>query len=237
MMKLKIIATGSTKFERFIKRWGVSFLIGEDVIFDTFGAPLVFMKNIKKFNIDTSKIKHIVLSHDDWDHISGLWHFIKGKTGLTVYICPGFKKGIKDRLMSTGVKVIEADKKMRITDSVYSTGELFGKSDGREIYEQSIVVETSNGVSVICGCAHPGLEKIIGTVSRQFGKNIYFLAGGLHLKDSNNEEIKNEINILQKHGVKKVAPMHCTGRRAEELMRSSFGGGYHHTKEGDVIEI
>jgi hypothetical protein len=30
-MEIKLIAEGSTKWERFIRHWGLSFLIGEDV--------------------------------------------------------------------------------------------------------------------------------------------------------------------------------------------------------------
>ena len=47
-MKLQIIATGSTKWQRFIRQWGVSFLVGEDALFDTFGDPGVLLKNMRK---------------------------------------------------------------------------------------------------------------------------------------------------------------------------------------------
>ena len=66
-MQVRVIAVGSTKWERFIRRWGVSFLIGEDVLFDTFGDPGVFLGNMRRFNIEPAKIKYIVISHDDWD--------------------------------------------------------------------------------------------------------------------------------------------------------------------------
>jgi 7,8-dihydropterin-6-yl-methyl-4-(beta-D-ribofuranosyl)aminobenzene 5'-phosphate synthase len=84
-MKIKIIATGSGRFERFIRRWGVSFLLGEDVLFDTFGDPQVFLKNMRKFKVDPGKVKHIILSHDHWDHISGLWYLLPAR-GYTVYV-------------------------------------------------------------------------------------------------------------------------------------------------------
>ena len=71
-MKIKVIATGASKWERFIRRWGIAFLIGDDMLFDTFGDARVFMNNVRKFKIDLSKIKHIVISHDDWDHVTGL---------------------------------------------------------------------------------------------------------------------------------------------------------------------
>ncbi len=85
-MRIKIIAVGSSKWERLIYRWGVSFLAGEDVLFDTFGDPGVFLHNIRKFNIDTAKVKHIVLSHDDWDHIAGLWYVLDKRKDISVYI-------------------------------------------------------------------------------------------------------------------------------------------------------
>ncbi|MBU1006253.1 MAG: MBL fold metallo-hydrolase, partial [Candidatus Omnitrophica bacterium] len=71
-MDIKIIATGSAKRERFIKRWGVSFLIG-DLLFDTFGRPDVLFSNMRKMKIDPADIRHIVISHDHWDHVAGLW--------------------------------------------------------------------------------------------------------------------------------------------------------------------
>jgi 7,8-dihydropterin-6-yl-methyl-4-(beta-D-ribofuranosyl)aminobenzene 5'-phosphate synthase len=236
-MSIKVIAVGSSKWERFIRRWGVSFLIGEDILFDTFGDPGVFLGNIQKFHIDKDKIKHVVISHDDWDHISGLWYLLNNRKDITVYICPGFNAQIKERIRSFGVKVIEASGFTLIRDSVHSTGELYGESEGRQIYEQSLVIETVHGLSVICGCAHPGIEKIIDTVTRQFNKNIYMVVGGLHLKDSPENEIAKVIKSLRQHGVEKIAPMHCTGKHVEQLMNKAFGEGFIRVRQGDVIEL
>ena len=76
----------------------------------------VFLKNIRRLKIDTAKIKHIVLSHDHWDHIAGLWHLLSNRQDMTVYICPGFKTEIKDRIISYGVKLIEAGKPVQIKE-------------------------------------------------------------------------------------------------------------------------
>jgi 7,8-dihydropterin-6-yl-methyl-4-(beta-D-ribofuranosyl)aminobenzene 5'-phosphate synthase len=236
-MQIKVIAVGSTKWDRLIRRWGVSFLIGKDILFDTFGDSGVFLSNIRKFNIDTSEIKHIVVSHDDWDHISGLWHLLNNRKDITVYLCPGFNAEIKERVRFLGVKVVEVHGPILIKDGIYSTGELYGISEHRKVYEQSLVIETVYGLSVICGCAHPGIEKIIDTVTKQFSKSIYMLVGGLHLKDSPEEEIAKVIMFLGQHGVQKIAPMHCAGKPAEQLMRKAFGEGCVRAKEGDVIEL
>jgi 7,8-dihydropterin-6-yl-methyl-4-(beta-D-ribofuranosyl)aminobenzene 5'-phosphate synthase len=228
-MKIKVIATGSSKWERLIRRWGISFLIGEDVLFDTFGAPRVFLKNVRKFDVDLNKIKHIVLSHDDWDHVSGLWQVLQGKKDITVYICPGFHREIKDKIMSFGAKVIEARDVLHIKDRIYSTGELYG--------EQSVVVRMDKGLTLICGCAHPGVEKIVKYVKEKFHDDVYYLIGGFHLKDNSDDANIAVLKELQKQGVRKIAPMHCTGKRASNMMHRIFKYGYLRIREGNEMEI
>jgi 7,8-dihydropterin-6-yl-methyl-4-(beta-D-ribofuranosyl)aminobenzene 5'-phosphate synthase len=63
------------------------------------------------------------------------------------------------------------------------------------------------------GCAHPGIDNIIDDVKKMFNEKIYLLIGGLHLKDSNQERIRDVILNLRACGIEKVAPMHCTGLR------------------------
>jgi len=236
-MKIKILATGSSKWERLIRRWGVSFLIGEDVLFDTFGDPGVLLNNMRRLSVDTAKIKYIVLSHDDWDHTAGLWYLLPDRKDITVYVCPGFKREIKDRIASFGVKVIEAGEATQIKDGIHSTGELYGELEDRKIYEQALVIETVHGLSIVCGCAHPGIEQIIDAVEKQFSKNIYLLAGGLHLKDSTEDEITKVIKSLRRHGVQKISPMHCTGKLATNLIKMTYGDYFIQVKQGSVIEV
>ncbi len=236
-MEIKIIATGSSKWERFIRRWGVSFLIGEDVLFDTFGDPGVLLNNMRKFNVDIAKIKHIVLSHDDWDHIAGLWYLIHNRRDITVYVCPGFKKEIKGRITSFGVNLIEAGGMTQIKDGICSTGELYGESEGRKIYEQSVVIKTDDGLIVICGCAHPGVVNIVRHVKEILREEVYSLVGGLHLKNNTDEANRSIIEELRELGVRKIVPLHCTGKRATEAMREVFSNNFVRAKEGSSIEL
>ena len=78
-MDIKLLAEGHTKWDRFIRNWGISFLIDDDVLFDTFGR--------RKLKVDATKIKHIIISHEHWDHISGLWAILKINNAVTVYVC------------------------------------------------------------------------------------------------------------------------------------------------------
>ena len=236
-MKIKIVAVGSSKWQRFIRRWGVSFLIDEDVLFDTFGDPGVLLNNMRRFNVDISKIKHIVLSHDDWDHISGLWYLLPNRKDITVYIPLNSKQEIKERIASFGIKVIEVAEMIRIKDDIYSTGELSGESDGKKIYEQSIIIKRGDNLAIICGCAHPGIVHIIQYVKQSFQGQIHSLIGGFHLKNNSTETNLNIIKDLQVFGISKIVPMHCTGKGAANLMRQAFGQGFVRAKEGDTIEL
>ena len=236
-MKLTLIAEGSTKWQRFIRRWGVSFLIGENVLFDTLGDSGVLLSNIRKFNINTAKIKHIVLSHDDWDHIAGVWYLIPNRKDITVYVCPGFKQEIKDRIASYGAKLVEAGKTTQIIGDIYSAGELCGESEGKKKYEQSVVIKTTDGLAVICGCAHPGVANIVRHVKESFQESVRSLIGGFHLKDNADETNFNIIEDLQGLGIRRIVPMHCTGKRAAEAMRVAFGDGFTRVKEGDSVEL
>ncbi|MDD5255368.1 MAG: MBL fold metallo-hydrolase [Candidatus Omnitrophica bacterium] len=236
-MQITVIATGSSKWERFIRSWGVSFLLGDDILFDTFGDPGAFLENTRRLGIDTRKIKHIVISHDDWDHIGGLWYILNDRKDLTVYICPGFKAKTKERIRSYGVSVIETSGSTRIKDGVYSTGELCGESRGRKIYEQSLAIQTARGTAVVCGCAHPGIINILDTAQRQLGGAAYLAMGGFHLKDLRQKEIADIISGLQSRGLKIIAPMHCTGGPATRMLKESFAGGFIPVKQGSLIEV
>ena len=123
---------------------------------------------MRKFNVDPAKIKHIVLSHDDWDHISGLWYLLPGRKDITVYICPGFNQQIKDRIVSFGVSVIEVEPFTEIKEDIFSTGQIQGSCAGKVIFEQALAVKFLKNITIITGCAHPGIVNIINVVKKYF---------------------------------------------------------------------
>jgi len=237
-MQIKIIAVGSTKWEMFILRWGISYLIGQDLLFDTFGDPYVFLRNVKKMNIDLSKIKHIVISHDHWDHISGLWYVINKYKDINVYICPNFDIKIKERIRSFGVNVIETRGFLRIKDEIYSTGEIEGKFRNINISEQALVVNSENGLIVVTGCAHPGILKIIEKVKAKFpGERIYLVLGGFHLMESDKRAIEIVAENFKKMGIIKVGPTHCSGNEAQEIFKKIYQDNFVAIKTGQTLEV
>ncbi|MEW6686537.1 MAG: MBL fold metallo-hydrolase [Candidatus Edwardsbacteria bacterium] len=237
-MQIKIIAVGSTKWEMFLHRWGISYLIGQDLLFDTFGDPYVFLRKAKSLNIDFSKIKHIVISHDHWDHISGLWYVINRYKDINVYICPNFDIKIKERIKSFGVNVVEVRGLLGIKDNIYSTGEIEGKFRNISISEQALIVNSENGLIVITGCAHPGILTILKETKKNFlDKEIFCALGGFHLLDKKREDIKLIVTEFKKMGINKVGPSHCSGKEAEEIFKEQYRENFIPIKAKQTIEI
>jgi len=237
-MKIKIIAVGSSGFERFIRRWGVSFLIGDDILFDTFGDPGVFANNLRRFKVDLQKIKHVVLSHDHWDHISGLWHILAGRKDIAVYICPGFRQEIKERIAAFGVRLIEVEEFTAIKEGIFLSGQLKAAYSGEEIFEQVLVIKFLKSLALITGCAHPGIVNIVDRVQEHFVKErVYSILGGFHLKENTPAVNLGIIEKLRERGVRKIAPLHCTGKAATRLMLEKFGYGFMRVNEGDLLEL
>ena len=89
---------------------------------------------------------------------------------------------------------------MEISNGFITTGEL-----GSFTKEQSLIVETDNGLTVVTGCSHPGLERILEVASK-FG-DIYGVVGGFHGF--------SRLEALE--GVRLIVPCHCTSRKAQIL--------------------
>ena len=223
------------KLERFFRKWGVSFIINDDTLFDVFGKPSTLRRQLNKLSIDIAKIRNIVLSHDDWDHVSGLWYILERNKNVVVYICQNFSQELKERIRAYNAKIVEVKDFTEIRHNVYSTGEMVGTSGERTIYEQSLALRTPKGLVVITGCAHQGIINIVEKTMAEFRDKIYLLIGGMHLKDLTSAEVDEVVFKLKNYGIENIAPMHCTGKRATDAMREAFGHGFIRIKEGEII--
>ena len=233
-MKLRLIAEGSTKRERKALRWGISFLVG-DVLFDAFGREDVFLENIRRFRIDLSRVKHVVISHEDWDHIAGLKHFLKAHLEMRVHICKKSGHALKELIRQNGGTLAEIDKPRKITRNIFSLGQMRADTGRGILYEQALVVKLRRGFTVLTGCAHPGIVRIVRRAVKVFGQRIYAVCGGFHMKDNMREENLKIITELQALGVKKVIPLHCTGAAACRLFRKVYRKNFTSFREGEFL--
>lgn len=222
-MRIVLAAEASKKIQRFFKLWGLSFSIDDTVLFDTFSNGRVLLKNLKRLGVNVERIRHIVISHEHWDHFGGLQELLKACTNTKVYICKGFSREFEEKLRSNcSVDIVRVSGPTQIAPDVLSSGEISGTFGGKPIVEQCLVVDRSEELDVLVGCCHPGVDKMLHTVIENFRKPIRLLAGGFHLIGKERKEISRLVDEIERMKVKMVMPCHCTGEEAVGLFRERF---------------
>lgn len=234
-MDIKLIASGSQFWELWVKYWGLSLLIDDAILFDTFANYHVLAKKMRRAKVDISKIQSVVISHDHWDHIGGLWGFLEERRGLDVYLPLQAKESVKNRIRAAGGKVIEKYGSKEVKAGVFVTDEIMGDFDGKSISEQSIVIKSDKGLVVIVGCSHPGILEIVERAKQIFNLPVYGVIGGFHLMHSKAEDIRVIAKKLKNEGVEMVAPTHCAGWRAERIFKNVFHRGFVALCEGQRL--
>ena len=209
--------------------WGFATVIKtpkDTILFDTGGSSEILLFNMEKLGIDPLSIKKVVISHVHGDHVGGLEGFLERNSNVTVFIPASFPQSIKDMIVNKGAELVEVSGPMEISDSVYSTGELYGPP-----VEQALIIDSEKGLIVITGCAHPGIVKIVKKAKELLGKEVYLVVGGFHHPPVSVVEEFREL------GVKKVAPSHCTGDRVREAFKEEYKEDFIEYGVGKIIEI
>ncbi len=218
--------------------WGLSFLIDNRFIFDTGEKGPWLMENMDKLKVPMENIEAIIISHDHWDHWGGLWDLLKNGRCRRVYICPRFGDKFKKKAKKHNAELIESPDFIEIYKNIYITGQIDGLYDGTYIAEQALAIRTQNGISIITGCAHPGIVKIIEKVKSKFmGESIYTLIGGFHLMHEDETAIKAVVNKFREIGVKKVYSTHCSGDKAASIFLKNYSQDCGEVIVGRSIEI
>ena len=215
--------------------WGFACLIdGLDkvVLFDTGGNGDILLSNMRQLGLDAEAVDAVVLSHIHGDHPGGLDTFLARNPDVTVYMPESFPASFQREVMRLGATVETVAGPGQLLDNVYSTGEM-----NHGIKEQALFVDTSRGLVVITGCAHPDVADMAQQAQAYLGKNIYLLMGGFHMGGRSVAEIRATIKRLQALGVKKVAPSHCTGDTAIRLFREAWQDDFIDGGLGAVIEV
>ena len=237
-MRIKVVFDKDVLHKNLYTGWGLSFLIGDKVLFDTGENGQWLIDNMKKLKIDIDKLRAVVISHDHWDHTGGLWELLIKKPNMDIYGCPGFGDPLKDKIKAHHGTFVENDGFFEIEDNIYVTGEILGTYKGVYMPEQALVVKTDKGITVMTGCSHPGIAQILETVRNKFSKeNIYLVFGGFHLKNNDKKSIKAIIARFKEMGVEKAAPTHCSGKDAEMLFKKEYKTNFIPINVGQTLEV
>ncbi len=200
--------------------WGFSCLIEgteRTILFDTGTQPSILFHNIDRLNVAVDDIDVIVISHQHGDHTGGLLSVLNRNPNVTVYLLESFSADFVRSVENTGAEVVLVDDSLRICTSTYSTGEL-----GIQIKEQSLVLDTSEGLIVVTGCSHPGIVSILERAREIVDKDIALVFGGFHLMNASDQDIQDIIERFRELGVQTCGPSHCTGDSQISLFRDAF---------------
>jgi 7,8-dihydropterin-6-yl-methyl-4-(beta-D-ribofuranosyl)aminobenzene 5'-phosphate synthase len=217
---MKIVITYNNELNPGLKGgWGFSCLIEENnkkILFDTgcSGPDLIY--NMKKLGYNAQEIDILILSHQHWDHIGGLFEILESNKKVEVFVLKSFSENLKNEIRKRA-KLREVEHEQEITTNIYTTGLIKNDPD-----EQSLILKTPKGIIVIVGCSHPGVDKILD-IAKKYGK-IYAIIGGFH--DFSDFEILKDIKL--------IGACHCT--KYKEKIKEKYPEQFREIKSGDVIE-
>jgi 7,8-dihydropterin-6-yl-methyl-4-(beta-D-ribofuranosyl)aminobenzene 5'-phosphate synthase len=103
------------------------------------------------------------------------------------------------------------EKNTEITSGIHLISLVSDKPGTRELRELSLALNTPEGVVIVVGCSHPGIDKIVEAATA-INPHIHFITGGFHLVVSEDAEVQKIVRTLRDtFKVTYVAPGHCTG--------------------------
>jgi 7,8-dihydropterin-6-yl-methyl-4-(beta-D-ribofuranosyl)aminobenzene 5'-phosphate synthase len=135
-----------------------------------------------------------------------------------------------------GARINLVDKNTEIAPAIHLLSFVSDKPGTLELRELSLALNTPDGMVVIVGCSHPGVEKIVQSAA-VINPRIHLVAGGFHLVVAKDEEIDRVVSALRDTSkVSYVAPGHCTGEPTFKALQKSFGNRYLYAGIGAILD-
>ena len=240
---------------------------GKRILFDTGNDGAILAHNAKTLGVDLTRLDLVVMSHRHGDHMGGLSRLLDinpkvriyaPKEGFGVYggDLPGsfyrrdaslpaaqqYYGGAPPEVMHFGSAWPQADitlidRTTEIAPGVHLIALVSDKPGTLELRELSLAIETTDGMIVVVGCSHPGVDRIMQAVAT-IDPRILLVVGGLHLVVAKDPEISSVVALLRDtYRVGQIAPGHCTGEPTFTELRKVFGERYLYAGVGTRIEI
>jgi 7,8-dihydropterin-6-yl-methyl-4-(beta-D-ribofuranosyl)aminobenzene 5'-phosphate synthase len=201
--------------------WGFACWITTEertVLFDTGGDGATLLHNLREMDLDPLAVDAVVLSHAHGDHTGGLSALLDTGSRPTVYVPASFSRAFKEGVRGQ-TDLVEVTAPMTVAPGIHTTGEM-----GTGIVEQALAVETEEGLVVVTGCAHPGVDSMVRRAHDHLDGQIALVMGGFHLGGASRRRVEGIVTDFRELGVQSVAPCHCTGDAARRLFHEAFGG-------------
>ena len=250
-MKITVLIENSAP-EGLIAEHGLSFYIeyrGGRYLLDA-GESGAFLLNAHLLGVELGTVEAAFLSHGHYDHGDGFPAFFRANRTAPVYARPavvedeifdGMHAGLDAGIFRRYARRFDLDDGPRepvpglhlIPDAV--------------IHEQSLVLETAQGLVVLNSCCHAGVDNILADIRARFpGRPLRAVLGGFHLMAPAGTATlgrpEAEVRALARRlrdelEVEDICTGHCTGRPAYQLLAEELGGRLRPLTTGAVFEF
>ena len=226
---------------------------GKRILFDTGNDADIFAANVKAKGVDLKTLDFVVLSHRHSDHMAGLNYVLSvnptvkiyaPKEGFGIYgsslpssfyrkdetLPPEMRYygGSPPQVMNFGAAWHEAnfeliDKTTEIAPGMTLIALVSDAPGTKELKELSLAINTPEGMVLVVGCSHPGIERIVEAAA-SINPKIRLIAGGFHLVVAPDDVVAKTVAALKDtFKVESIAPGHCTGEPMFAAVKKAFG--------------
>ena len=240
---------------------------GKRILFDTGNNPDIFARNVEAAGARLDNLDFVVVSHRHLDHAAGLAYLLRVNPGVRIYVpresfgvfgssLPSSFYRKQDSLpremryydgepadtLSFGTawpqgRFVPVDSMLEVAPGIHLVALVSDVPGTRELRELSLAIETAEGVVVVAGCSHPGIERIVEAASG-IDRRVSAVFGGFHLPVAPDSQIERIATTLHDtYRVRRVAPGHCTGEPAFYRFRKRWGEEYVYAGLGSVIPV
>src|SRR5437764_1398446 len=240
---------------------------GKRILFDTGNDRDIFAANVKAKGIDLTDLDFVVLSHRHSDHMAGLSHVLSVNPKVKIYapregfgiygsslpssfyrkdesLPPQMRyyDGKPPEVMTFGTAWQGAnfepiEKATEVAPGITLIALVSDAPGTRELKELSLAIDTADGIVLVVGCAHPGIESIVAEAAK-INPHIHFIAGGFHLVVAQDPTIEKVATSLHDtYHVDYIAPGHCTGEPTFTPLQNTFGDRYIYAGLGTTMGV